>query len=259
MTFITSFFCHNSADRSLFVKCVVKVNIFVLLNHINLPHESFQLEFGALLPFINGYFSHEPLVVKYVVDITNAIFFYDSDTWRPPPNNHIFWNSRVSFNSIIHSAGTWRTWCTTVFLQPPPDQWLLLPDAAYRSFETTSIFPLQAWDCMNDIVDEVIHGGRHKLAELGNEFCRRDSHCVRNWLWRYNLNVFTVRDNLYVVTSTIFVAMIVISQQFSCKHTNSFKSCSSPRWDILPSGHQRYPLLGINLGYMYWGQKHSSE
>ena len=36
-------------------------------------------------------------------------------------------------------------------------------------------------------------------------------------------------------------------------------SCSSPRWENLPSGHQRYPLLGINLGYMYWGQKHSSE
>ena len=36
-------------------------------------------------------------------------------------------------------------------------------------------------------------------------------------------------------------------------------SCSSPRWDSLPSGHQRYPLKGLNLGYIYWGQKHSSE
>ena len=36
-------------------------------------------------------------------------------------------------------------------------------------------------------------------------------------------------------------------------------SCSSPRWENLPSGHQRYPLLGLNLGYMYWGQKHFSE
>ena len=36
-------------------------------------------------------------------------------------------------------------------------------------------------------------------------------------------------------------------------------SCSSPRWENLPSGHQRYPLFGINLGYMYWGQKHVSE
>ena len=34
--------------------------------------------------------------------------------------------------------------------------------------------------------------------------------------------------------------------------------CSSPRCDNLPSGHQQYPLLGLNLGYMYWGQKHSS-
>ena len=33
----------------------------------------------------------------------------------------------------------------------------------------------------------------------------------------------------------------------------------APRWDNLPSGHQRYPLKGLNLGYMYWGQKHSSE
>ena len=36
-------------------------------------------------------------------------------------------------------------------------------------------------------------------------------------------------------------------------------SCSIPRWDKLPSGHQRYPLKGLNLGYIYWGQKHSSE
>ena len=34
---------------------------------------------------------------------------------------------------------------------------------------------------------------------------------------------------------------------------------SSPRCDNVPSGHQRYPLKGLNLGYMYWGQKHSSE
>ena len=38
-----------------------------------------------------------------------------------------------------------------------------------------------------------------------------------------------------------------------------YLSSSSPRWDNLPSGHQRYRLKGINLGYMYWGQKHSSE
>ena len=36
-------------------------------------------------------------------------------------------------------------------------------------------------------------------------------------------------------------------------------SCSSLRWDNLPSGHQRYPLFGINLWYMYWCQKHFSE
>ena len=32
-------------------------------------------------------------------------------------------------------------------------------------------------------------------------------------------------------------------------------SRSSPRWDNLPSGHQRNPLLGLILWYMYWGQK----
>ena len=32
-----------------------------------------------------------------------------------------------------------------------------------------------------------------------------------------------------------------------------------PRRDNLPSGYQRYPLLEINLGYINWGQKHSSE
>ena len=37
------------------------------------------------------------------------------------------------------------------------------------------------------------------------------------------------------------------------------ESCSGPRWDNLPSGHQRYPLKGIRLGYMYWVQKQSSE
>ena len=39
----------------------------------------------------------------------------------------------------------------------------------------------------------------------------------------------------------------------------SERSCSSPRWDNLPSGHQRNPLFGLILWYMYWGQKHSSE
>ena len=36
-------------------------------------------------------------------------------------------------------------------------------------------------------------------------------------------------------------------------------SCSSPRWGNLTSGHHRDPLKGLNLGYMYWGQKRSSE
>ena len=36
-------------------------------------------------------------------------------------------------------------------------------------------------------------------------------------------------------------------------------SCSSPRWDNLPSGHQKNPLLGLILRYMYWGQKYFSE
>ena len=36
-------------------------------------------------------------------------------------------------------------------------------------------------------------------------------------------------------------------------------SCSSPRWDNLPSGHQQNPLLGLILWYMYWGQKYFYE
>ena len=74
------FVCHNSAKRSLSVECVVEVNIFILLNRINLLHVSFQLEFGVLLPFLNGYFRHEPLVVIFVVDIQNAIVFCNGDT-----------------------------------------------------------------------------------------------------------------------------------------------------------------------------------
>ena len=37
------------------------------------------------------------------------------------------------------------------------------------------------------------------------------------------------------------------------------QSCSSPRWENLPSGHQRNPLSGLFVRYMYWGQKYFSE
>ena len=43
------------------------------------------------------------------------------------------------------------------------------------------------------------------------------------------------------------------------RYVEILRSCSIPRWDNLPSGHQRYPLKGLNLWYMYWGQKHYSE
>ena len=43
---------------------------------------------------------------------------------------------------------------------------------------------------------------------------------------------------------------------YECKSKLTLvESCSSPRWDNSPSGHQRYPLFGLNLGYMYLGQK----
>ena len=42
-------------------------------------------------------------------------------------------------------------------------------------------------------------------------------------------------------------------------YSDRYWSCYSLRWDNLPSGHQRYPLLGLNLGHMYWGKKNSSE
>ena len=48
------FVCHNSANISLFLECFVKVDIFILLNRINILHAIFQLEFGVLLPFITG-------------------------------------------------------------------------------------------------------------------------------------------------------------------------------------------------------------
>ena len=74
------FVCHNLANRLLFVEFVVKFNIFILLNHINLLHASFQLEFGVLIPFLTGYFRHELLAVIFAVDIHNAIVFCDGDT-----------------------------------------------------------------------------------------------------------------------------------------------------------------------------------
>ena len=158
------FVCHNSPNRSIFVECVLKVGILILLNRINLLYASFQLEFGVLLTFLTGYFRHQPLVLIFVVDIHNAIVFFDGDTWRPPPNNHICWHNRVSFNAIIHRTGIWKTCCTTGFLQPPPNQKLFLPDAAYSSFDADFIFPPQVWAWMNNIFKEVIHGGRNKLA-----------------------------------------------------------------------------------------------
>ena len=38
------------------------------------------------------------------------------------------------------------------------------------------------------------------------------------------------------------------------QHTPSLWSCSNPRWDNLPSGHQLNPLLGLILWYLYWVQ-----
>ena len=56
------------------------------------------------------------------------------------------------------------------------------------------------------------------------------------------------------ISSRIFETYTNYVQPHGCH-----MSCSSPRWDNLPSGHQRNPLLGLNLGHMYWVQKHSSE
>ena len=145
--------CHNLDNKSLFLEFVVKVGILILLNWINLLHVSFQLESGVLIPFLTGYFRNEPLVVIFVMDIHNEIVFCDGDSWRPPPNDHIGWNNRVSFNAIIHRTETWIIWFTTGFIQPPPNQLLCLPDAVYSSFENASIFPLQSLACMNNIFE----------------------------------------------------------------------------------------------------------
>ena len=98
------FLCHNSSNRSLSVKCVVKVNIFILLNCINLLHTSFQFEFEFLLPVLTGYFIHEPLDVIFAVDIQNAIVFYGGDTWRPPLNDHIFWKIIVPLSMWLSTG-----------------------------------------------------------------------------------------------------------------------------------------------------------
>ena len=74
------FVCHDSANIYLFVECVMKVNIFILLNRIILLYTSFQLEFVVFLPFLTKYFRHEALVVIFFVDIHNAIVFCDGDT-----------------------------------------------------------------------------------------------------------------------------------------------------------------------------------
>ena len=74
------FICHNSANRYLFVEWVVKVDIFILLDRINLLHASFQLDFLFLLPFLTGYFIHERLAVIFFMYIHNAMVFCDSDT-----------------------------------------------------------------------------------------------------------------------------------------------------------------------------------
>ena len=74
------FVCHNLANRPLVVECVVKVEIIILFNRIKLLHSIFQLEFGFLLPFLTGYFIHEPFVVIFVMDIHNTIVFCNGDT-----------------------------------------------------------------------------------------------------------------------------------------------------------------------------------
>ena len=217
------FFCQIPANRSLFKECVVKVDILILLNRINLLHARFQLEFGVLLTFLTGYFRHEPLVGLFVVDIHSTILFCDGDTWCTPPKDNICWNNLVSFNIIIHRTRTWRTFCTTGFLKPPPNQKILLHDTAYSSFETAYIFPPPSMS-LHEKHSWGGHGGQQKLAELCHEFCRWDIHCVRNWRRRDNLNFVPVRGNLYVFTITIYVAISVIAQNFVWKHPNSFNN-----------------------------------
>ena len=71
-------------------------------------------------------------------------------------------------------------------------------------------------------------------------------------------------DHLYMRTITLYGCLDRHSGYILSKYVAGDihlvpVSFSSPRWDNLPSGNQRYPLTGLNLGYMYWGQKHSSE
>ena len=80
-----------------------------------------------------------------------------------------------------------------------------------------------------------------------------------------NVVAGNISGNIVAVNSAVVdivvagVAMFVMVIIFIVFIVVALMCCSSPRWDNLPSGHQHYPLKGLNLGCMYWGQKDTSE
>ena len=66
----------------------------------------------------------------------------------------------------------------------------------------------------------------------------------------------------HILANSQKLALIIVpkplQQKVSATSTLDI-SCSSPRWENLTSGYQIYPLKGLNLRYMYCGQKHFSE
>ena len=68
-----------------------------------------------------------------------------------------------------------------------------------------------------------------------------------------------VHFTLMYTTDHIFTVLPIKDLINEYGYPTTPQSCSSPRWDNLTTGHQRNPLLGLKVRYMYWGQKDFSE
>ena len=101
-----------------------------------------------------------------------------------------------------------------------------------------------------------------------SSFSSQSDIFVFDLIRRRNLSCTTI-DSLYVCILLLH-SQLLSKAEGKFNRKNNIKvtlrlmgilvqSCSSPRWGNLPSGHQRNPLLGLKLRYMYWGQKHFSE
>ena len=58
-----------------------------------------------------------------------------------------------------------------------------------------------------------------------------------------------IRKSCLMSLSYVYSTIQLYIRRHIC--TYFYMSCSSPRWDNLPSGYQIHPLKGLNLRYMY--------